>query len=279
MQTMTNTPRKNLKQGAKALARRGVFPVAMAFMCFHGAGCNQPTPGDLKQVMNAQVDYRNQRYREANDKLSSFLRKFPDHSDSAEAYCLRSLCNVELNNKQRAEADAQTCVRLARNADVRANAHATLASLLYESGRTDQALGHYAEALKVLPDKPPADLVRYRYGICLQRAGRWEDARREFASVYQRYPDSDLAAHARRMRDWPIDAFSIQAGAFRESSSASELNHRLKRSALPARVDRIARSGEFLYTVYVGKYAQYRDAANALPAVRRIVPDAFVMPN
>jgi tetratricopeptide (TPR) repeat protein len=243
-----------------------------------GTGCG-PSQVDLKQVMNAQVDYRNQRYRDADQKLSTFLRDYPDHPDSAEAYCLRSLCNVQLKNKARAEADAQSCVRLATNPDIRANAHATLASLLFESGRTDQAMGHYAKALKVLPDKPPADLVRYRYGICLQRAGRWDDARREFATVYQRHASSDLAPHAKRMYDWPIDGFSIQAGAFRENGSASELNQKLKRNGLPSRVDRVVRSNEFLYTVYVGKYAQYRDAANALPAVRRTVSDAFVMPN
>lgn len=243
-----------------------------------GIACNAPTQVDLKQVVKAESEYRNQRFEEANDTLSAFLRRFPDDSASAEAYCLRSLCNVRLNNKARAEADAQTCVRLAKDSTVKANAHATLATLLYEEGKTDQALDHYAAALKVLPDKPPADLLRYRFGLCLQRAGRWQEARREFASVYQRYPNSDLAPHARRLYDWDIDGYAIQAGAFRESGSASELNQKLRRQGLPSRVDRIARSGEWLHTVYVGNYTTYREATNALPIVQRVVKDAFVMP-
>lgn len=255
------------------------FRLMAAVGALLGVACNlPPSHMDLKRVVKAESDYRNQRYEEANQTLTAFLRDFPESKESAEAYCLRALCNVKLNNKARAEADAQTCVRLASDSTVKANAHATLASLLYESGKTDQALDHYGAALKVLPDKPPADLLRYRYGICLQRAGRWQDARREFASVYQRYPGSDLAPHAKRLYNWDIDGYAIQAGAFRESGSASELNQQLRRQGLPSRVDRIARSGEWLHTVYVGNYTTYREATNALPVVRRVVRDAFVMP-
>lgn len=243
-----------------------------------GVACNQPTQSDLKQVVKAETEYRNHRFEEADSTLTAFLRRFPEQPESAEAYCLRALCNVKLNNKARAEADAQTCVSLAKDSTIKANAHATLATLLYEDGKTDQALDHYAAALKVLPDKPPADLLRYRYGLCLQRAGRWQEARREFATVYQRYPGSDLAPHARRLYNWDIDGYAIQAGAFREASSASELNQKLRREGLPSRIDRIARSGEWLHTVYVGNYSTYREATSALPVVRRVVKDAFVMP-
>lgn len=263
-----------VRQRRQSLAFR--LLTATAVLC--GLACNAPSQVDLKQVVKAEGDYRNHRFKEANETLTTFLRSYPAHPDSAEAYCLRALCNIELNNKARAEADAQQCVRLAQDSTVKANAHATLATLLYEEGKTDQALDHYSAALKVLPDKPPADLLRYRFGICLQRAGRWQDARREFASVFQRYPSSDLAPHAHRMYDWTIDGYAIQAGAFRESGSASELNQKLRRNGLPSRVDRIARSGEWLHTVYVGNYTTYREAANALPVVRRVVPDAFVMP-
>lgn len=258
---------------------RCMAAICAAIVGLGSLGCSPiPTDRDLKQVVKAESDFRNHRFKEADATLTGFLREFPEHPDSAEAYCLRALCNVELNRKAKAQSDAQWCVRLAKNSTVKANAHATLATLLYETGKTDQALDHYSAALKVLPDKPPADLLRYRYGICLQRAGRWQDARREFASVYQRYPGSDLAPHARRLYSWSVDGYAIQAGAFRESSAASDLNQQLRRSGLPSRVDRIARSGEWLHTVYVGNYTTYREATNALPVVRRVVRDAFVMP-
>ena len=268
-----------LRRAKRSWQRGRLFPLCSGLILFCGVGCKPiPTSLDLKQVVKAESDYRNHRFKEADETLTAFLRRFPDHADSAEAYCLRSLCNVELNRKAKAESDAQTCVKLAQNSTVKANAHATLATLLYENGKTDQALDHYSAALKVLPDKPPADLLRYRYGICLQRAGRWQDARREFASVYQRYPGSDLAPHAKRLQSWNIDGYAIQAGAFRESAAASDLNQKLRRSGLPSRVDRVARSGEWLHTVYVGNYTTYREATSALPVVRRVVRDAFVMP-
>jgi tetratricopeptide (TPR) repeat protein len=276
---VTNIERTIRIRAAIRRTRGATIKVGATVMMLSGIACNMPpSHTDLKRVMAAESDFRNHRFKEADEKLTAFLRDFPDCHESAEAYCLRSLCNVELKRRAKAESDAQTCVKLAQDSTVKANAHATLATLLYEDGKTDQALDHYSAALKVLPDKPPADLLRYRFGICLQRAGRWQDARREFASVYQRYPNSDLAPHARRLYGWSVDGYAIQAGAFRESDAASDLNQQLRRVGLPSRVDRVARSGEWLHTVYVGNYTTYREATSALPVVRRVVRDAFVMP-
>lgn len=240
-------------------------------------GCG-PTHLDLQQVMKAETDYRNQNYDAAHEKLDRFLRSYPNDKASAEAYCLRALCRIEMSKKHLAENDARQCVKLASDRELKANAHATLATLLYESGKGEEAIDHYDAALKTLPEKPPADLLHYRYALCLQRAGRWQDARLEFASVYQRYPSSALAAHAKRLYEWPHNAYSIQAGAFRDSGSASELNQRLKRSALPSRVERTTRQGERLYNVYVGKYPQFDTAERMLTTVRQVVSDAFVVP-
>jgi len=256
------------------IARR-CWPMIAIIAVAVGCGPNQL---ELRQVMKAETDYRNQNYDAAHEKLDKFLRRYPNDNASAEAYCLRALCRVQMSKKHLAENDARQCVKLASDRDLRANAHATLATLLYEAGKTNEAIEHYDAALKTLPEKPPADLLHYRYGLCLQRSGRWQDARLQFASVYQRYPTSEVAAHAKRFYEWPHNAYSIQAGAFRDSGSASELNQRLKRSALPSRVERTTRQGERLYNVYVGKYPQYDTAERMLATVRRVVADAFVVP-
>lgn len=253
--------------------------IGLCFVSTLAGGCLAPTPLDQKQVVKAQTDFRNKNYSAAQQKLDGFLSRFPKHPDSADAYYLRALRKIETSNKDQAREDARKCVELAKDRELKANAHATLATLLYENNNTIEAIDHFDAALKSLPDKPPADLLHYRYGICLQREGRWQDARLEFAAVYQRYPSSTLADHARRLYEWPHNAFSIQVGAFRDSDSASELNQRLKRSALPSRVERKSRSGETLYTVYVGKYPEMDDANRMLMTVKKVVSDAFVVPN
>ncbi len=232
----------------------------------------------MDRVVEAERDYRNKRYREAETKLNRYLRRYPDSPESAEAYCLRALCNVQLSHKRRAESDARRCIELSRHDDLTANAHATIATLLYETNRTREALMHFEWALRGLPDKPPADLLRYRYALSLQRDARWRDARLEFASVRRRHAGSTLAQHAQRMLDWPHDYYAIQCGAFRDRASASSMAARLKRSGLSGSVESRTRGGESLFTVYVGQYRRYAEALDALASARRQVKDAFVAP-
>jgi tetratricopeptide (TPR) repeat protein len=255
------------------------FGRLVAWACLAGiAGCADPDKAAMNQVIEAERDYRNSRYRAAESKLNRYLRQYPESPQSAEAYCLRALCNVQLSDKRRAESDARRCIELSRHDDLTASAHATIATLLYESNQTREALMHFEWALRGLPDKPPADLLRYRYALCLQREGRWRQARLEFASMRSRHAGSTLSQHAQRMMDWPHDYYSIQCGAFRDRASASTFASKLTRSGLSGAVESQTRDGESLFTVYVGQYQRYAEAHDALTSVRRHVKDAFVAP-
>lgn len=251
-----------------------LVPLAVAMT----AGCAKLPPSAIQQKLDAEVAYRNNNYHAATDTLDAFLGRYPDHPDSAEAYYLRALCRAQQSNKYGASTDAQHCIRLSGHSGLTAKAHAMTATLLYETGKEAAALPHYAEALKGLADEPPTDIVRYRYALCLQHQGRWREARLEFAAVFQRYPQSDCAPHARRMYEWPHDAFSIQCGAFRDKGKAEQLTQELKRAGLSARTESRTRSNELLQFVYVGRYAHYDQAQDALRTVRRHVLDAIIRP-
>ena len=251
------------------------------------AGCAQLPDSAWQQLKQAQRDYDNRAYHVAEGKLDAVLKKYsgrgvPLHEGepafAAEAYYLRSLCYTKLSNKARAESDARHCLKLSKDPKLTARAHATLATLLYETNRIKEALPHFAEALKGLPEKPPTDLLRYRFGLCLQRENHWKEARLQFAAVFQRYPKGSPAQHAKRLYDWTHDYYSIQCGAFREKGKAAKLERRLKRAGLPSRVESLPRSGELLYMVYVGQYPRYEQARDALSSVQRHISDAIVMP-
>mgnify|MGYP003693638779 CR=1 FL=1 len=77
-----------------------------------------------------------------------------------------------------------------------AEAHAMAGTLNFEASNETDAIDHFAQAAKDLR-KAPADLVRYRYAVCLQRQGRWSEARREFGTLVQRYPSGDIGENAR----------------------------------------------------------------------------------
>ncbi len=252
-----------------------LFSVAALFSV---SGCAAYPDSAWEQLKTARSDYQNQYYGAATRKLDAIVDQYPDHPDSAEAYYVRALCYVHLSQKVYAEADARQCIKLARHDDLKADAHATLATLLYEANRSSEALDHFARALRSSRKRAEEDVLRYRYGLCLLRAGRWTKARQAFAVVYQRFPNQPTAEHAKRLHDWPHDAYSIQCGAFRDQASATKLNGRLKRAGLRSRIESHKRTGEMLHTVYVGKYPRYGQARDALPAVQRRVSDAYIMP-
>ena len=242
------------------------------------AGCAELPTSAKQKLLQAEREYRDADYRAARRDLDRFLGEYPHHSESAQAYYLRALCLVQQSDKAKANEDIQHCIRLSRHTNLTAKAHAMAGALLYESGNTRSALSHYAKALKNLPEQPPTDRVRFRYGLCLQRNGEWEKAKAQFSLVFQRYPDSKCAAEARKLYDCPTNAFSIQCGAFRNKSAAGELKAKLKRLGLNGRIESRPRSGEFLHYVFVGRYSRYDQAEHALGRVRHHIKDALITP-
>lgn len=262
-----------MKQGRLKL----VFSFVLASP-FAAGGCATPTPDAIKQVSEAEKDYRNQNFQSAEVRLNRFIKQYPNAPESAEAYYLRSLCGTRRSNKVMAEADARQCVKLSRDKRLSAKAHATIATLCFETNRNADAIEHFGIALANLPDKPPADLLRFRYAICLQREGRWRESKAEFNAVANRYPGSDIAPVAQRMLEWPHDSFAIQCGAFRDKAAAGKLERKMKVVGLKAWTEKRSRSGEVLYTVYAGNYTNYAMARDALPGVQRSAPGAHIVP-
>ncbi len=247
-------------------------------MCLVLAGCGQPTAEDIRQVSTAEQAYRSGKHEDALVQLNKFIAAYPNHPDTAEAYYLRSLCNTQVANKVQAESDARQCIKLTKSPELSARAHATLATLLYEANRPAEAIAAFQIALAGLPDRSPKDLLTYRYGLCLQREGRWPEARKAFSDVFSKYPGTETSQNARRMHDWKHDFFSIQCGAYRDRGSADDAASKLKKKGAAAFVDQRVRTGETIHIVLVGRYANYREARDALPAVKRHTRDALIVP-
>lgn len=273
--------RSRIASDREAVRRRAVERVGCLCMVLASpwlTGCVTLPPAAKQQISEAEGAYRQGNYPAAIDTLNIVLGQYPDCPESSEAYYLRALCHARQSNKSKAVEDAQRSIRLCKDDDLKAKAHATVATLLWESGKTAAAIHHYSEALKGLPETPPTDLVRFRYGLCLQREGQWGQARGEFTTISQKYPGSELAEHARRMSEWPVDGFKIQCGAFRDKAEAARLAEKLGRAGLSTKVESQLRSGETLQMVYVGQYSRYEQAQQALRAVRRHVSDSMIVP-
>lgn len=254
----------------------GRVPFALCILTM--AGCAE-LPGPAKeQVAQAREDYLKRDLPAARTKLDDVLTHYSMFTGAAEAYYLRAKINAESSNKAAATRDAKQCIQLAQDNDLKAKANAMAGTLAFETGDDNSAIQYFADAVKHLPEKPPADLVRFRYGVCLQRLGRWDDARTQFATLLQRYPSSDLAEHASRLNEWRGNYFSIQCGAFQDGRAAAQMANKLKQAGLDARVEPRGRLGQTLHYVLVGQYPTYVLADSALGAVRRHVSGAVIAP-
>lgn len=242
------------------------------------AGCTELPLGAKQELNKAGEDYRRQDYRGAQTKLDGILSTYHAYTGAAEAYYLRALVHVKQSNKTAALADAERCIALAQDKTLAAQAAAMAGTLSFEMGNEAKALDYFAKALKGMPEKPPADLLRYRYAVCLQHEGRWSEARREFGTLLQRYPQSDISANARRMYEWKGDYFALQCGAYQDQSSATKQMQKLRKVGLSPRIETQTRLGKTLYMVFVGQYPKYDAAQEALRSVRAKVPNAVIAP-
>ena len=242
------------------------------------AGCTELPYGAKQELSKAGEDYSRQDYHGAQTKLDGIISTYHLYTGAAEAYYLRALVHVKQSNKAAALADAERCIALSQDKALTAQASATAGTLTFEGGDEAKALDHFARALKGLQEKPPTDLVRYRYALCLQHQGRWSDARREFGTVIQRYPQSTITENARRMYEWKGDYFAIQCGAYQDQSSAAKQMQKLRKAGLSPRIETQTRLGKTLYMVFVGQYLKYDAAQEALGAVRGNVPNAVIAP-
>lgn len=263
---------RDFPRDATRLAFRSVLLVGFV------SGCTELPGSAVKELDDAAAEYRAQRYDAALSRLDKILHDYPEQKGCEEAYYLRALCRVGQSNKTGAMSDALACIKYSQQQILTAKAHALAGALLYETGRTSDALPHLAAALRARPDAPAADLVRYQYALCLQRQGRWREAKAEFTAVSGRYPQSTVAEFSRRARDWPHEFFSIQCGAHRDQAAAAKLKETLTKAGLSARIETRQVSGEQLYLVYVGQYAGYEQAQAAVAGVQRKVSGAMVVP-
>ncbi len=261
--------------------RATIAPTRLAFLVallVIAQGCTELPPGEWERLNQAKAACQRHDYRAALPTLDEILSKYPFATSAADAYYLRSLCHSHLSNKVQAEADARACIEKSKNPALTADAHATLAVLLLEANRSPEALGHFERAFSGAPPRPNDDLLRYRYGLCLQREGRWKEAREAFAAVLKQSPGGGAAPHARRAHEWRNDFYAIQCGAFRDAGGAEQLKARLAGLGLKSWVASQARAGEALHTVFVGRYSRYDEARDAVASVQRHAAGAFIVP-
>lgn len=252
-----------------------VIGAAVLLTCY---GCADLPPAGRQMLLTAAGRYSAGQYGAAQQAAETFLRQYPGSPAAAEARYVRGLCRLRAEQPEAARADFAAAAEGAQRPDLRAYALAALGNLAFAAGDLGEAARYYARAEPDLPMRPPADEILYRYGLCLQRAGRWGEARRQFSRVLHHFGDRPAAAGARRAFNWPHDYFAIQCGVFRRADNAERAVADLGRRGIPAKAEYSSVEGEAAWRVLTGMYPTYEQARADLPRVRRAEPSAIIVP-
>ncbi len=250
----------------------GISIILLIFL----AGCNQPDKKLVAGIKDGQRLYSQGNYIGAERKLGAVISDYPSSPASAEAYYIRGLVRVRQGRTILAEQDFKRAIELANRDDLKTNAHICLGSIYFKRKLWDNAYHHYLKASDNLPRLSPNEWVLYRLGLAAQRTGRWKQARKYFARLMREFPDTQAARLARSKIEYEF--FTIQAGAFSNRSGAMRRYKRLRSKGLSVRIENQGTDGKTLNVVFVGKYKDLYDAERYLKKVKRIVPDARIVP-
>jgi len=255
-------------------ARTAVVSAVLLFL----TGCSELPPDMRQTIADADRAYRGNDIATATKKADEVIAKYASAPETAEAYYVRALCRIEQGRSRYAMADLQTCIQLSKRPDLTAKAYASLGGIQHDLGQLQIAASSFQKSLQNLPNTPPADQVRLRYGICLQRLGLWDEARTQFSTLLTRFPSSPYVEDARHRLAWNNPFFSIQCGAFVQQNQAESLTQKLRSALSEAWVEPARRFGRQMYLVYAGKYGTFAEADAGLQYARRVTPEAFIVP-
>lgn len=250
----------------------------LAVASLAGSGCYRLPEAAVRQIRHAHQAYRHREYARCERLASPVIAAHATAPDTAEAYYLRGLARLQSDRKQAARTDFERGRRLTDRAELKALLNAQLGNLEYEAERYGRAAGHYRMAEANLPPDPPSDRVLLRYGMSLQRSGRFREGKKVLAKLLLRFPSGRPADQARRKITWPHDYHCVQCGVYSKAETAQAAARRLSDRGVPASSWRQTRNGKTRYVVQAGRYRTYPEARRALEEIRPIVPDAFIMP-
>ena len=267
----------DLRYGTKLPSVRAmaVASILLGSLC----GCTQLPLTERQNLIDAKSLYDQNRCADAVSRLDPLIRNYKQAAEIGEAYYLRGLCRNKLGDRKGAASDFEQSIATSKNDNVVVRSKISLAAVCYQMGQWSRAADLYVEVIPRLEDRPPTDQIMFYAGAALRRAGKWREATNYFARILHRFPNSPVAADARRMAGWQHEYFSIQLGAYQDAENAERAVHDYRKKNLDfVQMENHPWSGRVLWVVMAGRYRTYEDAIAALGRIRASAPDANIIP-
>ena len=128
------------------------------------------------------------------------------------------------------------------------------ADTFFLSGNFDDADILYDTFMERFPRSDIISDVIYKRGLCLRKQGCWEEAKKNFNLLINRYPNSLSCSYARKILDDNEFCFTIQIGSFLNYDNAYNLSRKLTSKGLNAYIKKVVHKGNLYYRVRVGEF-------------------------
>jgi tetratricopeptide (TPR) repeat protein len=240
------------------------------------AGCNGELSPQALQQLNAARDA----YNAGDDKttiatMDQFLADNYANSQADQGYYLRGMARYRQKDTPGAQADFDQIAALSKTPQLRGMAFKALGDIHYQADDMTLAAEMYRQAIDNLDQtKPPTDEARYRLAQALQRMGLWSQADLQYSRLIFQFTNSQMARQAGRCIY--ATGWAIQTPPVRDKRTAQANADELKAKGLDAVVSAVPADEGMMFTVQVGRFATYQQAADQYEQVKAIQADTYI---
>lgn len=267
-----------VKRAIYSLTSSGVYPSLVLFVATICAGCDALPPHGVQLLAQTKDSVTRGQYDAGERAANEFLRQFSSNKKAGDAYYFRGMCRINLHQRESGREDFVACAALAGREDLRAKSLAMLGLLAFEKQDYARAADYYAQADSMSAASPLTDEALFRYGVSVQRLGRWQEARALYSRLLHQMPVSSFVAEARRRFAWPHEYFVVCCGEYPGVEAANEAAAVWKQRGRDVTVEFAEADGVGLWRLFAGQYDSYASATADLSGFLRIEPHAVVMP-
>ncbi len=235
------------------------FATCLLILLLGLASCQVAPPSQQSKLDAGFRQYTQRKFDVSEQAADAYIKKYPRDPDVDEAYYLRGISRLGRDNQQGASEDLLAAIKKSDRNDLKAKAYRGLGDIAFDQDQWAKAVEYYRASVKLLPTEAYAPVMIYRTGAALQAQGKWADSRPYFQQVIQSNCEQfwkDRAAV--RLR---AEFYSLQFGAYRDASNASQAAHVLRRQKIDPYVINEVRDGQLMFFVRYGKFKTY-DAAD-----------------
>ncbi len=234
------------------------------FILLSTVNCQLLTPVYAGALNHAEALYLQGRYSESINECAVNIAR---SNNIDEAYYLLGLNCLKINDLQRARDKFKFVVDRYHSSRYYQQAKLGLADTYLQEQKFKEARGLYERMLNESGKLAPG--IYLRIGECAMKTGNWQEAKKYFQIIKDRYPLSLEAKETGKFVYENEYFFTVQIGTFSNQNNALKLKDKLKGRNYDSYIAELILPQNKLYRVRVGKFKKRQEAEAVSEALEK----------